>query len=383
MPSPAAAARAIAPRARDLALEGEAARRLPIEVAEAMVNAGLPRLAVPKSVGGAEAAPAEIVEAIEALAIGDGAAGWCLMIAVTTGLLGGYLPPAEAQQVFGDERAVVGGVVAPRGTAVVSGDDVVVSGRWPWASFSNHCTWLVGGCSVTDGDTTRSPPGGTPEPHLALMPAADVEIVDTWRASGLKGTGSNDIEVNHLTVPTGLCIPFATMAPVADGPLYAFPLFGLLALGISAVCLGLARAAIDAFDEVAVDKVPAMSLRKLKARPHAQMQRAQAEAKVASARSWLYAVIDEAWVAAGAGDPMTPVRRARLRLAATHATLQSAEAVDLMYDAGGGSSVHETSPLQRCFRDVHTATQHMMVGSPTLEAAGRVLLGVDDGGLML
>jgi alkylation response protein AidB-like acyl-CoA dehydrogenase len=173
------------------------------------------------------------------------------------------------------------------------------------------------------------------------------------------------------------------MAPIADGPLYAFPLFGLLALGIGAVCLGLARAAIDAFDEVAVDKVPAMSMRPLRAKPHAQMQRAQAEALTSSARAWLFAVVDEAWQVATAGDPITTIERARLRLVATNATRQAAAAVDLMYEAGGGSSVHESSPLQRCFRDVHTATQHMMVGPATYELAGRVLLGDDTGGLML
>ncbi|MFP2931423.1 hypothetical protein ACLESO_40800, partial [Pyxidicoccus sp. 3LG] len=73
--------------------------------------------------------------------------------------------------------------------------------------------------------------------------------------------------------------------------------------------------------------------------------------------------------------PVSVRSRAELRLAMTHATRASARAVDRMYEAAGGTAVFRSSPLQRCFRDVHTLTQHANVAPATLELTGGLLLG--------
>jgi alkylation response protein AidB-like acyl-CoA dehydrogenase len=167
-----------------------------------------------------------------------------------------------------------------------------------------------------------------------------------------------------------------TRAPVAKGALYAFPPFGLLALTIAGTALGIGRAAIEDLVTLAGGKTPTLSARPLAERPVTQARIAQAEAAVLSARAFLYEAIATAWDAAEEGGEVSVEQRAALRLAATHATTASASAVDTAYDLGGGTSIYVESPLQKRFRDVHAATQHMLVGPSTWELTGRLMLGL-------
>jgi len=201
--------------------------------------------------------------------------------------------------------------------------------------------------------------------------------------SGLRGTGSHDLEVDDVFVPAGRAVSLMTDRPLADGPLFRFPVFGLLALGIAAVATGIARTAIDALVAIAGAKTPTGSKRLLGERAAIQMQVAQAEAALESSRAWLRASVAAAWDAACSRGSISVAERATLRLAATEATTRATRAVDLMYEAGGGTSIYVTSPLQRCFRDIHVVTQHAMVSPATYELTGRLLLGLDTDSAML
>ena len=157
--------------------------------------------------------------------------------------------------------------------------------------------------------------------------------------------------------------------------LYRFPLFGYFALSIAAAALGNARGALDELTELAAGKVGLGSSRTLAERPATQAAVAEAEAGLRAARGLFYEAIEEAWSAAEE-EPVGESLRLGLRLAATHAVRSSAEIVRSMYDLGGGSAIYEGSPLQRRFRDAHTATAHFQVSPPTWELMGRVLLGL-------
>jgi alkylation response protein AidB-like acyl-CoA dehydrogenase len=209
------------------------------------------------------------------------------------------------------------------------------------------------------------------------MPAESVEVIDTWSVSGLRATGSHDIAVDGLDVPAGRAASLITDAPRERGPLYAFPPFGLLAASIAAVALGTARGALNEFGELAGAKTPTLSARKLAERAATQSGLARAEAGVRAARSLLYAATAGCWAAARVGGEISVDLRAGLRLASTHAVESAAAAIDEAYHLGGGSAIYETSPLQRRFRDIHAATQHMLVGPATWELTGRSLLGLE------
>ena len=161
------------------------------------------------------------------------------------------------------------------------------------------------------------------------------------------------------------------------GALYAFPALGLAALAVSAVSLGIAASAIETFTSLAIAKTPTASRRRLAERGVIQSEVAQATSLLRSARAYFYAAVDEAWQQASADEAMSTDVRTNLRLAATRATANSAQAVDAMYTAGGGTSNFSSSPLQRCFRDVHAITQHISVAPTTWELCGRFLLGLD------
>ena len=163
--------------------------------------------------------------------------------------------------------------------------------------------------------------------------------------------------------------------PREQGALYAFPVFGLLALAIAATALGIARGAVDDLVELAGAKTPTMAKRSLGAQPDTQARMAHAEARLRSARALIDQAVGEAWEDAQGQHAVTVERRAALRMAASHAMESAAGVVDEMYALGGGTSIYETSLLQRRFRDVHVATQHMLVGPSAWEFAGRVLLG--------
>lgn len=369
-----AAAHALAPRISARSNEIETARRLPADLARELAQAGFFRMLVPEAYGGFELHPTQFLEVLEVLARADGSTGWCAMIGAGTALTAAWLPEASARTVYGAPEGIVGGVAGPFGRAEAVEGGYRVTGRWSWASGSAHCDWLAGGVVVTQGGQPRWVREGVPETRLLFFPAKDVTLHDTWHASGLCGTGSGDMEVKDLFVPAAQGFSFAEKPRVAR-PLYAFP-FGLLGLGIPAVALGIARRSIDELKTLAQQKLLMPGRRLLATRPAAQEAVAEAEATWRSARAFLMEAAHTTFEAATRGDvPMAT--RAELRLAMTHATRSAARVVDRMYDAAGGSAVFHTSPLQRCLRDIHVATQHAMVAPATMETIGSVLLGVD------
>jgi indole-3-acetate monooxygenase len=360
------AARAVSETVRERADEAEELRHLPTDVAHALRDAGLFRMCVPAAYGGPECDPMTMVRAIAAVAEADGAAGWCVMIASTTSSMACFLEPAYASEIFGDPLLVSGGAYAPNGTGRRVSDGHVVDGTWQWGSGTSHCDWITGG-TVTDSG----------EFHLMFMPASDVVLLDTWHSVGLRGTGSTDFQAVEAFVPDGRSVqPFAGTAHV-EAPIARFPNFNLLAAGVAAAALGIARRAVDEIVALAQGKRPAFSSRTLAASSLAQVDVARAEAAVSSATTYLLDQLSGAWDAVLDGDRISFEQRARVRIACTNAALEAARATDLAYHLGGGSSVFTTNVLQRCFRDVHTATQHVMVSPRTLELAGKVLLGVE------
>ncbi len=370
------------PELRERAPEIERARRLPRDLSDRFAAAGFYRMCVPSRDGGLECAPAETMETIETLARADGASAWCVFIGATSGSVLSLLSEPSARKIFATPTTLLSGVFAPRGTATAVDGGFRVEGQWAWGSGTQNADWILAGCQIVRDGKPELLHNGTPRSRMLIVPASQVEFLDTWYVSGLSGTGSTDFSIHDVFVPEARAAGLGIDRPLAR-PLYAFPQFGLLALGVGAVALGLARAAIDELVELAGGKTPAGSARPLAARPAAQTEVALAEVALRSARAYYYEAIGAAWEAATRDGEITVSHRRDIRLATTHATQASASAVDRMYTLAGGSSVYQRSPLQRIFRDVHVATQHMMVGTATLELAGRLLLGLETDTAML
>ena len=363
-------ARDISSMARELAPEIERGRQLPGELLDHLRRSGLLRAGAPREVGALELAPGVALRCAEELARGDASTGWCVSIAITSSLLGAYLPPESRAELFGSDR-IAAGVWAPRAKARPVDGGVVVSGRWAFCSGITHSDFLFGGCMIDSDQSTSSE---RPMPSVVAMPKDDLQILDTWHTLGLRGTGSHDAVADEVFVPAARMFSLFD-GPVLDRPVYRFPAFGFFALSIAAAALGNARGAIDELVALATHKVGLGSSRTLAERTATHATVAEAEASLRAARAAYYEAIDAAWQAAQGGPPVSVDLRNGLRLAATHATRTAADVVRSMYDLGGGTAIYDDSPLQRRFRDAYTATAHFQVNEASRELPGRLLLG--------
>ena len=262
-------ARSLGPVLRSYSDEAESLRRLPSEVVRLLAEGGFFKLGLPERYGGAELDPVTFVEVIDELGRHDAAAAWCSMIASTTAPMAAYLPEADADEIYGgDPLTVTGGALAPSGVGRSTEGGFVVSGRWQWGSGTQHCQWICAGTIIDENDF-----------RLVFFPAAEVDILDTWHSSGLRGTGSTDFTVTDLFAPEGRAVPIGSgQPPRLDRPLYRFPLFSLLSIAVASVCLGIARRAIDEIVELAEAKTPAFASRRLAKSTMAQVDVAKAEA---------------------------------------------------------------------------------------------------------
>ena len=373
------AARALAPAIRELRADIERDRSLPAPLVKRMAETGFFSLWLARALGGPELNTVDYLRVIEELSRADGAVGWCTMVSAGYSRLSGYLDDGVAREIFGDGSTIVAGTINPTGKAMVVPGGFRVSGRWSYGSFIGHSTWTVGSSVIHDNEGPRRGPDGAPDMRLMLFPTSAVEIIDTWRVGGLRGTGSHDFQVTDLFVPDDHAIAAFTAKPVRPGTLYAAPFITVFAMAIASVPLGIARAAIEAFIALAEAKTPMGGASRLRDKASAQADVGKAEALLRSARAFLVESAHDIWNAVAAGDTPSLPQRATARLAAAQAAAASAQAVDLLYNAAGGTALYESNLLERCFRDVHATTQHMGTSSANFELSGRVLLGLDPG----
>ena len=364
----------LAPELTARRLEIEGARRLPDDIADQLKAAGFHRMWTPTTCGGLELPPAEAVEIIEQLAIGDASAAWVAFIGATSGSLLAGLREEHAQAVATAPTTMLCGVAAPRGRAERVEGGFIANGRWQWGSGIANSDWVGAGCMCFEDGEAMTTRGGAPRTHMVIVPAGEVNVLDTWDASGLRGTGSTDFELRDVFVPDERVVGYLGAYP--NKPLYQFPHFALLAICIAGIAMGVTRVAIDELLDLAGAKKPTGSRRTLAERNQTQAEVAQAEALLQSSRSWFYATVERVWESASDGNAISVEDRRDLRLATTHAVQSCTRAVDMMYNLGGGTSVYRDSRLQQCFRDIHVMTQHIMVGPSTFETVGRLYLGL-------
>ncbi len=370
--------RAMAATLADRSAAIEAAGRLPEEVVADLRAGGVPGLWLPAELGGSEASPAEVVDAIAALAAADGSTGWCAAVTVGTNALAAYLPEDGAREIFSSPSTITGGSFNPAGRATAVGPDVVrVTGRWGFGSGGSHADWMGGACLLVDDAGEPVTDGeGRPQALLALFPAAAVTIADTWHTSGLQGTASHDYSVEALDVPRRHTMAF-DFTPWPAGAMWRMPPMPLFLAAKAAVALGIARGAIDDLVELAAVKTPYRSARRLAERDVVQSMVARAEAATRSARAFLVETLDGLAATAARGEAPTMHHRAVARLAVVNASQAGRTAVELCFEAAGTTALFLEHPLQRRHRDVHALGPHVALAFSGYETVGRVLLGLE------
>jgi len=371
-------ARALVPRVASLALEIERGRRLPASLLDALHEARLFRLLLPRSQDGLETDPITFFHVIETIATADASSAWCLSQAGGCAMAAAYLDPAVARRVFGDPRAVLAWGPGPHARALAVEGGYRVSGAWAFASGGRHATWVGAQCPIFEADgKPRLNAEGRQIERTMLVPGSEVEWTDIWSVVGLRGTASDQFALTDHFVRHDHSITREFQNECREaGPLYRMPALAFYELGFAGVALGIARAALDAFIDVARNKVPRGMKIALRDNAVVQSGAAQAEAHTRAARGFLLQSMQQIWdeVSQPAGA-LTLDHRMRLRLASTHAIHMARDAVDFAYNASGATAIFECHPLERRFRDMHTVTQQLQGRAANFETVGAYLLG--------
>lgn len=374
---PAEAVRRLVDTIASNAAESEKLGRLAEPTQDALLQAGLFRMLLPRAYNGLEVTPPAFARAIEAAAMIDGSTAWCLCQGNGCAMASAYVAPETAMTMFGeDPRAVLAWGPGKAEAHVVDGG-YQVTARIAFASGGRHATWL--GCHVpvfeADG-TQRMAPGGLPEIRTMLFPANEVRWIDTWDVIGLRATGSDDFEITELFVPDAFtALRDADRGRQHTATLYVMPSMSLYAMGFSATAQGIARAMLEAFKDLALDKTPRMASSKMKDNPVIQNDVALCEARLRAARAFLFNEIEDIWNEVQGTGALAIANRMRLRLAATHGIHEAKAVAETVFDLAGVSAIRADSPFQRRYRDIRSVTQQLQGRRSHYQTVGSYLFG--------
>jgi alkylation response protein AidB-like acyl-CoA dehydrogenase len=372
-----ARARKLAPLLTAAAPRIDEVRELPMDVLDAMHAAGMFRLLVPRSIGGAELDPATYIQCVEAIASGDASVAWCMNQGSGCSMSAAYLGPDTAREVFGGERDVLAWGQGPGAKAIRVDGGWRITGTWSFASGSRHATWLVAHCPCFEADgTPHRHPDGRPWERTMLLRRETATIKDVWQVVGLRGTGSDTYSVQDMFIDDAHTItrdrPEERREP---GLIYRFAAMQIYASGFAAVALGIGRATLDAFIALASEKTPALTTTSLRDNAVIQSAIGMADAKLTAARTWLIAVMRDAQEATKLAGEVSTDHRMKIRQASTYAIHQAKEVVDVAYHEAGATAIFDANPFERRFRDVNTVTQQVQGRRSHFETIGQHLLG--------
>jgi indole-3-acetate monooxygenase len=365
----------LAPDIRHRAAEIEAARRIPLDIVEALRSIGIFRMFVSRSHGGLELDLPAALEIIGALGRIDGSVAWTAMIGSASALFVPLLPRETYEQVYRNgPNVIVAGSTLSAGTAEAVTGGWRVNGRWPFATGCQHADWMVGYCIMTEGGKPLPGPlgdGGPPLSRGFVLPAQHWRIEDSWHVVGLKGTGSHHIALRDAIVPAANFFDLANGTPCVPGPLYRAVL-QLLPLLHGAVTVGTCEGALD--ELVALAKIGRQQASETfqgeLGRVAADVRAARAVLQVQAASHWRHALAgtlkDDALLTEGA------------QTARWLATI-CVRAADACFELGGSSEIYETSALQRRLRDLHVIAQHNAARQRHNVGAGKLLLRTSAG----
>lgn len=357
-------ARDLIPDLRGRAEETERTRRLPADTEAALHDTGLFRMLQPARFGGAEADFGILIDAGAELAKGCASTSWVVNNLASHHWMLAMFPEQAQRDVWDDspDHGIASSVVFPAGRARKVKGGYVLSGRWPFSSGVDCSLWNQLGGRVRDADDPDAPP----EYRIFLLPDADYEIIDTWTAVGLSGTGSHDIAAEDVFVPEHRTVaaddlkggptPGAALNP---GPLYQVPLMAMFPYILSGVALGNAEAAYDGFVGSMRSRVSSYNASKVAAHQSVQIRVGDTGAKVSAARRIMLADCEEAMRLARAGEVPGMARKVRFRRDIAFATNLCTEAVDSLFTASGGGGLYARNPIQRLFRDAHAIAAHI------------------------
>ena len=347
-------------------------RRLTRPVFQAIAEAGLLRLWTPRAFGGWELSPPDFMAVVEAAAALDGSIGWVVGNGGGMGRAGGYLPEAVARPWFTRADTLVVATNGAVGEAVPVDGGYRVSGRWPFASGIHHATLVAPACQVADGS-------GQGPILLCYVPAEHAQIIDNWRVSGLRASGSCDYTLSNVFVPIEHTHDLVQPPATQPGLVYRWPARSAFTTTVAVVPLGIARAALDTFAGELAARTRAGTAAALRDRELIQSEIGRAETLHAAARALLLSAMNDMTTSLDAGGERLVRARVMYRSACTHAAETAIRVAEMVSAAAGAAAIWEEHPLERQIRDIHAAAKHVAMSPNNYVLSGRICLGLEPG----
>lgn len=371
-------ARKLVPQIQSYADEIEAERELPRPLFEALADAGMFHMALPRALGCPEIDLPTYIQVVEELGKADASTGWVINQGGIFGTYASRMPHHIARAIWIDTpRSVVANTPAPTAQAVVVPGGYRVTGCQGFSTGCQHASWLAAHAQIIENGNPRRLENGQPETRYLFVPVADAERLDTWHVRGMRGTGTHHFAVRDVYVPTERSVLAAGAQLIETGPLYQIPRTLVFASGDAAVALGVGRAALTTFYELAGAKSPRAMRGLLRDQPMVQADIGRAEAHLRAGRAFLTEAVRDLWAAVTATGTMSLDQRAALRIAATHAIWLAVQVVDSVYNASGATSIYEGHRLQRTFQDIHVISQHLQARRSHYQLVGQHWLGLE------
>lgn len=373
-----ARARALIPLLRSEAAPIDVGYELTPRVLDAMHDAGMFRLLLPRVYGGFELKPSEYVQCISAIAEGDASAAWCMNQGSGCSMASAYVAPEIAMEVWGGKRDVLAWGQGPGARAVRAPGGWRVTGRWNFVSGARHATWLgcMAPCFEADGTTPVRHPDGRPWERTMLVRRSEIALEDDWHVVGLRGTGSDAFKVSDLFVDDAHSLTRELAAERrVPGTLYRFQAMQLYAGGFANVALGTARALLDSVIDLVKGKTQAWASDRLIDNHAVQREVGYSDAALKAARAGLLAVLDEIWDEVGVTGAITIPNRVAIRAASTYAIHTARDVVHRAYHEAGSTAIFDSQPFERRLRDINSVSQQMQGRRTHFETVGLWLLG--------
>lgn len=368
--------RALGPMIDRAAADHEDATELAAEVVEAIDAAGLFAIMAPAELGGAEAHPDEVIDAISELSYWDGSTGWYSHAVMTGGAVGGaFLGPRAVAEIFrGKHFQRAAGQAAPTGTAERVDGGYRISGRYSFGSGTPHARWIVGGYMLQEGGAPVLDGNGNPTMLIGLAPRESVKFHGNWDVLGLRGTGSYDFEVTEQVLPEDFFFNAAAPVQQRGGALYRMGFMAIPCISHASFALGAARRMLDEWLAYARGKARGSG----KASDLATFRRdfATATADCQAANAYVRRIFSQLYDAASTGQ-VTSEMQLQGQLATSHAFTVAKRVADIAFAACTTRAVRGGNAIQRCFRDIHAGAAHVLNSEQALIDAGAVLVGTE------
>jgi len=381
-------ANALIPQLRDRAERTEELRRLPPETERDLHEAGLFRVVQPKRVGGSEFDYVALVDCGELLGKGDASVAWNFANLASHHWMLGMFDKRAQDQVWNKDPStlIASSFIFSAGRAHKVEGGYRLRGNWPFSSGVASCEWNMLASVVSSDDEADGI-----EYRIFLLHKNDYRITDTWNAVGLRGTGSNDVEVKDAFVPEALSVAVGDLvggptpgSAVNPNALYALPVFSLFPYVLSGVALGNAQACLDDYIDVARYRASTYNRARLSDMQSTQIKIAEASAKVDAARRIMRSNCIEVMADARRGHIPDMAAKTRLRRDGAFSVNLCTEAVSLLFSASGARGLFTAGVLQRQFRDAHAINSHFAFNFDAAGANyGRVALGLPSENLTL